>query len=286
MLLRRAIDQVKRVMPKVNIEQLSREEVANFQHGQAGLAQKGVLASSFGVASKRRLAPSRGGKAPLHPSRGGKAPFHPAGDKAPKRPRYESDEDDSEDDSQGGEEDEEPIEVRNMDSPAAAAREQEKSLAALRREAARAKAAAEQMRQTVLGSCSAEEEAVPMEEAENEAVRNASPERTIEGLAGDSPEAITPKDVLELACKMGREGRARETLMGLTKEQLKKLCGRHGLKVKRLTKLAKKLPGESTREGKARLVDPILRMMGNEDVEALKIGDWADWARSRIAGTR
>ena len=101
-LLRRAIDQVKRVMPEVNIEQLSREEVAKFQHGQAGLAQKGVLASSFGVASKRRLAPSRGGKAPLHPSRGGKAPFHPAGDKAPKRPRYESDEDDSEDDSQVG----------------------------------------------------------------------------------------------------------------------------------------------------------------------------------------
>ena len=121
-------------MPKVDIEQLSREEVEAFKRGQAGLAQKGALASHLGVASKRLLAPSQGGKAPLHSAVG----------KAPKRPRYEADADASKDDPQVGEEDEERIEVRNTDSAAVAAREREESLAALRREAAAAEAAGEQ----------------------------------------------------------------------------------------------------------------------------------------------
>ena len=98
-LLERATRQVRLVMPKVNIDQLSQEEAAKFLHGQARLAQKGVQASRMGVVSKRRSMPSRGGKTPLHP-----------GGKAPKRPRSEA----VADDSEGGEEEEEDIDVLTM----------------------------------------------------------------------------------------------------------------------------------------------------------------------------
>ena len=114
----------------------------------------------------------------------------------------------------------------------------------------------------------------------------AAPENTNGDPEGDEdaacPAAITPEGVLTLACKAGPAGRARVALMGLTKQQLKKIGGRQGVRVKGLTDLTKKVKGETISTGKAKLVSRMLEMMGKDDVEALRIGDWADWARGRI----
>ena len=130
-------------------------------------------------------------------------------------------------------------------------------------------------------------------EATEEAVLAAAREHAVDGAHDGAPpdnmdvdpedgeddacSADSPEAVLDAACADGLRLPAVDRLTKMKKGVLKRLCGRSGLRLPGLTKIAKIKNKEG---GKAKLVRAMLTMARLEDAE---IGAWAAWARQHIA---
>ena len=89
------------------------------------------------------------------------------------------------------------------------------------------------------------------------------------------------------ACAEGRRLRAADRLTKQTKEHLKRLAGKRGLKLPGLTELAKaKEKGAlAKKEAKSKFVNAMLVMAGPNSAD-IEIGAWADWARGHMANNK